>query len=151
DATDPPLLIDAPAESPPQVAWITMARRAQLLRGHDLRGQVLWERPTPWEGWALYRLHRLAVATAADGRALACTGSGELAAPSSPAAEANDAFASDDAGFPFRISRRGVHLICSSLDGRVRWRAVTEQTPGPTACATPGVAVMLGRSLAWFR
>lgn len=151
DATDPPLLIDAPGDSPPQVAWITLTRRAQLLRGHDLRGQVLWERPTPWEGWALYRVQKFAVATSADGRALACTGSGELASQSTSSGEANDAFTSDPAGVPLRVSRRGVHLLCSSLDGRVRWRAVLEQPPGPLACASPGVAVMIGRSLAWFQ
>jgi hypothetical protein len=151
DASDPPLLIEAPVDSPPQVAWITLTRRAQILRGHDLRGQVIWERPTPWEGWALYRIHRLAVATAPDGQALACTGSGELAAQSTSSGEANDLFYSDPAGIPLRISRRGVHLICSTLDGRVRWRAVVEQAPGPIACASRGVAVMLGRSLAWFQ
>jgi hypothetical protein len=151
DTTDPPLLIEAPLESPPRVAWVTLARRAQLIRGHDLRGQVLWERPTPWEGWALYRIHRFAVAISAEGGAVACTGSGELAAQSSTTGDANDGFFSDPAGIPLRITRRGVHLICSSLDGRVRWRAVVDQPPGPMACASPGVALMLGRSLAWFQ
>ncbi len=70
-------------------------------------------------------------------------------APSS--GEANDIFYTNPAGIPLRLSRRGVHLICSSLDGRVRWRAFLEQAPGPTACAAPGVAVMIGRSLAWFQ
>jgi hypothetical protein len=151
DATDPPLLIEAPIDLPPQVAWITLARRAQVLRGHELRGQILWERPTPWEGWALHRIQRFAVATSADGSALACTGSGELASSSTSTGDANDAFCSDPAGIPLRISRRGVHLICASLDGRVRWRAVIEQPPGPMACASAGVALMIGRSLAWFQ
>ncbi len=151
DASDPPLLIEAPVESPPPVAWITLTRRAQSLRGHDLRGQVIWERPTPWEGWALHRIHRYAVATAADGRALVCTGSGELTAQSTSSGESNDAFYGDASGTPLRLSRRGVHLICSTLDDRVRWRAVTDQPAGPLACGSPGVAVMLGKSLAWFR
>jgi hypothetical protein len=151
DPTDPPLVIEAPLDSHPQVAWVTLARRAQLLRGHDLRGEVLWERPTPWEGWALYRIRKFAVATAADGSALACTGSGELASQASSSGEANDAFYSDPAGIPLRATRRGVHLICSSLDGRVRWRAVLQQFPGPLACGSPGVAVMIGRSLSWFQ
>jgi hypothetical protein len=151
DPTDPPLLIEAPVDSPPPVAWITLARRAQLLRGHDLAGQVVWERPTPWEGWALHRIQKFAVATAADGRAQACSGSGELVAQSTAEGESNDVFYGDPSGTPLRLSRRGVHLICSTLDGRVRWRAVTEQPAGPLACAAPGVAVMLGRSLAWFR
>jgi hypothetical protein len=151
DSTDPPLLIDAPTDSSPQVAWITLARRAQLLRGHDLRGQVLWERSLPWEGWALCRLQRFAVATAADGRALACAGSGELVSPANSSGDANDTFYTDPSGVPLRVTRRGVHLICSSLDGRVRWRAIVDELPGPLACASPGVAVMLGRSLAWFQ
>jgi hypothetical protein len=151
DPSDAPLLIEAPVDSPPQVAWITLARRAQLLRGHDLRGQVLWERPMPWEGWALHRLQRLALATSADGRALACSGSGELTAQSTSEGEPNDAFTSDPAGMPLRVSRKGVHIICTSLDGRVQWRTVTDQPPGPLACGPPGVAVMLSRSLAWFQ
>jgi hypothetical protein len=151
DATDPPLLIEAPDEAPPPVAWVTLGRRAQLLRGHDLHGKVIWERPIPWEGWALHRIHRIAVATAADGRALACTGSGELTVQSTSAGESNDSFYGDSSGTPLRLSRRGVHLICSTLDGRVRWRAVNDEAAGPLACASTGVAVMLGRALAWFR
>ncbi len=151
DPTDPPLLTEAPADSPAQVAWITLARRAQSLRGHDLRGQVLWERPLPWEGWGLHRLHRVVVATAADGLAFACAGSGEMVSQAPSSGEANDIFYTNPAGIPLRLSRRGVHLICSSLDGRVRWRAFLDEAPGPTACASPGVAVMLGRSLAWFQ
>jgi hypothetical protein len=151
DPTDPPLLIEAPVDSPPPVAWITLARRAQSLRGHDLRGQVLWERPLPWEGWAFYRLHKAVVATAADGSALACAGSGEMTPQSTSSGEANDVFFTDPSGVPLRLTRRGVHLICSSLDGRVRWRAFLDGLPGPLGCATPGVAVMIGRSLAWFQ
>ena len=152
DATDPPLLIEAPdrVASPGRLGDAGPPRRRSL-RGHDLRGQVVWERPTPWEGWALHRIGRFAVATAADGRALACTGSGELTAQSTSSGESNDAFCGDPAGAPLRLSRRGVHLICSTLDGRVRWRAVADQPPGPLACGAPGVAVMLGKSLAWFR
>lgn len=63
DSTDPPLLIEAPVDSPPPVAWVTLARRAQLLRGHDLKGAVVWERPAPWEGWSLHRIDRFAIAT----------------------------------------------------------------------------------------
>ena len=151
DPSDPPLMIEAPLDSPPQVAWITLMRRAQLLRGHDLRGKVLWERPLPWEGWALYRLQKSVVATAADGRALACAGSGEMATPSSSTGETGDVFFSDSSGSPVRLSRRGVHLICGSMEGRVRWRAFLDQAPGPLACGSPGVAVMVGRSLTWFQ
>ncbi len=150
DPTDPPLLIEAPADSPPQVAWVTLSRRAQYLRGHDLRGLVLWERPIPWEGWALHRLGRIVVATAADGQAIACHGSGERLFPATSTGEVNDLFFVGPGGSPRRLTRRGMHLICSSLDARVRWRAFLEDAPGPLACGTPGIAVMLGRSLAWF-
>jgi hypothetical protein len=44
-----------------------------------------------------------------------------------------------------------VHLICSRLDGHVLWRAVVDQPFGPVAAGLPGTAVMLGKSLAWFK
>jgi hypothetical protein len=150
DPSDPPLLIEAPVGAPPQVAWVTLARRAQLLRGHDLRGQVQWERAIPWEGWSLARLERLAIATAADGRALTSDGSGAVLAQSAATGESNDQFYLDPAGSPLRVSRRGVHLICAAIDGRVPWRAILDQPPGPLAAGLPGVAILLGRSLAWF-
>ncbi|HZW32814.1 MAG TPA: hypothetical protein VFF52_19020, partial [Isosphaeraceae bacterium] len=151
DPSDPPLLIEAPLGSPPPVAWITLARRAQVLRGHDLRGQVHWERPMPWEGWSLTRLERLALATAADGRALACDGSGAVLAQSSATGGSNDVFYRDPSGVPLRVWRRDVHLLCAALDGRVKWRAVVDQPSGPLAAGSPGVAILLGRSLAWFQ
>jgi hypothetical protein len=43
-----------------------------------------------------------------------------------------------------------VHLICSEFSGRVRWRSVADQPLGPLACGTAGVAVLIGRDLAWF-
>jgi hypothetical protein len=152
DPTDTPLLIEAPEGAPPTVAWVTLARRSQLLRGHDLRGQVLWERSIPWEGWALVRLDRLVLATAADGRALACDGSGSLLSQSQSGSEgdSNDAFYLDPSGVAVRVSRRGVHLICATLDGRVKWRAIVDQPLGPLAVGLTGLAVLLGRSLAWF-
>ena len=78
DPTDPPLLIEAPQGSPPGVTWVSLARRAQWLRGHNLRGEVVWDRQIPWEGWSLLRLGRFAVITSADGRALAFDGSGAM-------------------------------------------------------------------------
>ena len=151
DPTDPPLMIEAPEGSPAGVTWLSLARRAQWLRGHGLTGEVLWDRPIPWEGWSLSRLGRLALVTAADGRALTCDGSGTfLAQGSARSGDSNDVFGIDPAGEPIRISRRGVHIICAALDGQVRWRAVVDQPLGPLAAGTPGVAVMLGKSLAWF-
>jgi hypothetical protein len=150
DPTDPALLIDAPEGSPADVVWLSLARRAQWLRGHSQLGEVLWDRPIPWEGWSLTRAGKLAIVTAADGRALTCDGSGTIVAQSAPSGDANDVFAIDPAGEPIRISRRGVHIIAAALDGRVRWRSVVDLPLGPLAAGTSGVAVMLGKSLAWF-
>ena len=44
--------------SPAGVTWLSLARRSQWLRGHGLSGEVLWDRPIPWEGWSLVRLGR---------------------------------------------------------------------------------------------
>jgi hypothetical protein len=150
DATDPPLLIEAPDGSPNQLTWLTLARRSQWLRGHGPLGDVIWERPLPWEGWSLARLGRIALVAAADGRALTCDGSGSFLAQGSPGGDSNDVFGIDPAGEPLRISRRGVHIICAYLDGRVSWRAVTDQPLGPLAVGTAGTAAFLGKSLAWF-
>jgi hypothetical protein len=150
DATDAPLLIEAPEGSPAGVTWLTLARRAQWLRGHGRTGEVLWDRPLPWEGWSLSRLGTRALVTAADGRALACDGSGTFLGQGTPSGESNDVFGIDAAGEIIRISRRGVHIICAYLDGSVRWRSVIDQPLGPLAIGTPGTAVFLGKSLAWF-
>jgi hypothetical protein len=150
DATDPPLLIQAPAGSPENVAWLSLARRSQWLRAHGFRGEVLWDRPLPWEGWSLHRLGQFALIAAADGRALACDGSGAFHGQAPPSGDANDVFSTDQAGHPIRISRKGVHLICSALDGRVLWRSVVDRAAGPMATGTSGTVLMLGKSLAWF-
>ena len=133
------------------MTWLSLARRSQWLRGHGLNGEVLWDRPIPWEGWALFRLGGIALVTAADGRALSCDGSGSFLAQGGPTGDSNDVFGIDPAGEPIRISRRGVHLICAALDGQVRWRAVVDQTLGPLAVGMPGTVVFLGKSLAWFQ
>ena len=133
DPSDPPLVIEAPDGSPAGVTWLSLARRSQWLRGHALSGEVLWDRPIPWEGWALVRLGGLALVTAADGRALTCDGAGSFLMQGAPTGDSNDVFGIDPAGEPIRISRRGVHMICAALDGQVRWRAVVDQPLGPLA------------------
>jgi hypothetical protein len=151
DPTDPPLLIPGPDESEAEIVWVSLARRAQWLRGHGRRGEVVWELPMPWEGWALYRMGRLAIVTAVDGRVLACDSSGTIRDESAPTGQANDVVCLDSGGRPVRISRRDVHLICASLDGRVHWRSVVDQTLGPLAAGLAGTAVLIGKSLAWFK
>jgi hypothetical protein len=151
DPSDPPLLIDSPEESDPDIVWISLARHVQWLRGHGPTGHVVWELPMPWEGWALLRMGRLAVVTAADGRVLTCDASGTIRDESPPTGESNDVFCLDADGAVVRISRRGVHLICASLDGRVRWRSVVDQPFGPLAATAQGTAVLIGKSLTWFK
>jgi hypothetical protein len=151
DPTDPLLLIEAPEGSPPGVTWVSLERRAQWLRGHNLRGEVVWERQTPWEGWSLLRLGRFAVIASADGRALSCDGSGVVHAQGISTDDANNVFSTAADGEILRISRHGVHLMGSTLDGRVRWRAVIDQPAGPIAAGMPGTTAMLGKSLAWFK
>ena len=102
------------------MAWVTLSRRSQVLRGHDLRGKVLWERPLPWKGGALHRLGRLVLATAADGRAWHATDRARSMCLSGAASDPKDMFVVDPSGVLLRLSRRGAHLICSTLDSRVR-------------------------------
>lgn len=148
---DEPLsLIDAVEGAPPAVAWMTLARRAQVLRGHDLRGRVLWETPVAWEGWQFHRIGPLALVSAPDGRALAFDGAGHLRGQSRAADGPKDVFGVTPHGEPRRISRQGVHLICSDFDGRVRWRAVCNEPIGPIAVGRGGVSTLIGRSLSWF-
>jgi len=151
DPADPPLLIEAPEKSPPSVVWVSVARRSQRLRGHGLLGDVLWESPIVWEPWSLTRLPGLVLLAAADGRALAYDGSGAIRAQGPASGDSKDVFCVDPDGQPVRISRRGVHLICAALDGRVQWRSVVDQPFGPLAASTAGTAVLLGKSLAWFK
>ncbi|WP_422930922.1 hypothetical protein [Singulisphaera sp. PoT] len=150
DPSDPACLIDAPVPSPGNVTWISMSRRAQLLRGHDRLGKVVWQLPISFEGWQLQRLGPIALVSAPDGRALAIDGSGQVRGQGRGTEGGTDVFSVSASGEPLRISRQGVHLICSDLAGKVKWRAVAEGGLGPIAAGKAGVAVMIGRSLAWF-
>ena len=152
--TDPPealSLIAAVDGAPAGVVWTTLARRAQVLRGHDLPGRVVWEAPVAFEGWQFLRLDSIAVVSAPDGRAQAFDGSGHLRDQGkSSSGGARDHFTANPRGEVLRISVQGVHLICSDLDARVRWRAVSDEPIGPISAGQNGVAAMIGRSLAWF-
>ena len=127
DPTDPPLLIEAPEGSPPARDLGQPGARAQWLRGHDLRGRCSGS-GTPWEGWSLLRLGRFASIAAADGRALSFDGAGTVHSQGIPTDDPNNVFCTGADGEILRISRHGVHLIGATLDGRVRWRAVIDQT-----------------------
>jgi hypothetical protein len=151
DPTDPPLLIEAPEGSPPGITWLTLCRRQQQLSGHDLRGKLVWHRQLSWEGWAMVKLARFAIISAADGRVLAFDGSGKTRFEGTASGSSNDVFSIDEHGEPIRISRRGVHLISTALDGRVQWRTVGDEVLGPFAAGPAGVAILIGRSMAWFK
>jgi hypothetical protein len=149
DPVEPLNLVAAPAGSPPSVAWITLARRFQVLRGHRQDGRVVWESPIPWEAWQLHAIEGLVIVTAPDGRALAYDGTGHQRAQSRAEASLGVFFAGPD-GEAWRVAAQGVHLICTDLFGRVNWRSIAEEPIGPLAASRSGVAAVLGRSLAWF-
>ena len=149
--SEPLCLIEAVDRSPDGVVWITLARRAERLRGHDLRGKVVWETQVPWEGWMLQRVGPLAFVSAPDGRLLAFDGAGHLRGQSRAGDSGKVALAATEQGEPRRVARQGVHLLCTDLDGRVRWRCVCGETVGPVAVGRSGVAAIVGRSLAWFQ
>ncbi len=146
-----PLLLVEPPEGPgvEGLAWVTLARRAQVLRGHRADGRVLWESPTPWEGWHLQTVGSRIVIAAPDGRLLAYDGAGYLRGQS-PGEEAPFLLMAGPSGDVWRVVRRDVHLICSNLSGQVIWRAVAEAPLGPMAAGRIGVATMVGRNLAFF-
>lgn len=149
DAAEPPLLIEAPENAPDELAWITLIRRAQTLRGHARDGEILWETPVPWEAWRLLRDGPCALAIAPDGRSLAYDAAGKPIAQSrdgEPRAE----YGRDPAGRPLRFVNQGMNLICSDLSGRSLWRAVSAEPIGPLAVGASGLAAVFGKSIAWF-
>ena len=150
DPPEPLLLIDAVGEAAGAVAWMSLARRSQVLRGHSLRGRVVWETPVAFEGWMLLNLGRVAVVSAPDGRAVAFDGSGNLRGQGRNPGAATDLFGANARGEPRRVSHQGANLICTDLDGRVRWRAVCDEPIGPVAVGRSGVAAVIGRNLSWF-
>jgi len=147
DASDPALLIPAPAGGP--VAWITLSRRAQILRGHERDGRVAWETPLPWEAWQFQGVGPLSVVLAPDGRALTFDASGHALAQGKTEGPADAFFVGPD-GRALRVARQGIHLICSDITGGVAWRAVADESLGPLAAGRSGVAAMIGKSIAWF-
>jgi hypothetical protein len=150
DPPEPLLLAESPTnQNVTGVVWITLARRSQILRGHSADGRVVWESPTPWEGWQLVAVGICALVIAPDGRCLAFDSSGFLQFQGRTE-DSTLGFAPAADSTVSRIARRDSHLICSQLDGQVRWRAVCEASIGPAAASRLGVAAVIGRELAWF-
>ena len=149
DHREPLLLIGAPDHAHDALAWITLARRLQLLRGHRRDGRVLWETPIPWEGWRLDRVGSFAVVSAPDGRSIAFDADGN-ARETSRDGDPQASYGPGPDGRPWRVSRQGLNLLCTEVDGKIRWRCVAGAPIGPVAVGKAGVAAMLGRQLAWF-
>jgi len=150
--TDPPeplAMVEAPERAPAELAFVTLARRHQVLRGHRADGRVLWEAATPWEGWQLHRVGTRLVVAAPDGRALAFAADGRSLAQSRDG-EPMAAYCPGPGGKTWRVARHGVHLISADLAGNVNWRVVADAPIGPLAAGRPGVAALLGRRLAWL-
>jgi hypothetical protein len=146
---EPLALASAPEGAPEALAAMTLARQRQVLRGHDREGRVLWESPVPWVSWQMERVGPTVVVSAPDGRAVAFDGSGRAVVISrDPAPPGVLAIGPD--GAVLRTHRRGPHLICEDLTGRVRWRSLAESPRGPIAAGRAGVAALIGRDLAWF-
>jgi hypothetical protein len=149
DPAEPLSLAEAPAGSPPNVVWLTLARRFQVLRGHRQDGRVVWESPIPWEAWQLHAIEGMVIVAAPDGRALAYDGTGHQRAQSRAEAAQGVFFAGPN-GEAWRVVRQGMHLICTDLFGRVNWRTIVEEPLGPLSAGRAGVAAIIGKSLAWF-
>ena len=143
-------LIEAVDKAPAGLAWITLARRSQVLRGHDRLGKVLWQTPVAFEAWQFMKLGGVALAAAADGRVQAFDGTGHLLEQGKASEGNKDVFAVTGRGSVRRVSRQGAHIICADLQGRVAWRTVCDEPIGPLAAGKTGVAALIGRSLAWF-
>ncbi len=146
---EPLALASAPAGSPPGVVFLTLARRAQVLRGHRRDARVAWETPVPWEAWQLHALETAVVAETADGRALAFDGSGHPGAQSRAESASGVFFTGAHANVD-RVVRQGEHLICADLTSRVHWRSIAPAPIGPLAAGRAGVAAIIGRALAWY-
>ena len=131
------------------IAWWTLAKRSQVIRGHDLRGRIVWESPVPFEGWQIYAVGPFCVVSAADGKSIAYDETGQVRGRSR-AEGPLDGYAPGPGGIPVRISRGGVHLGCSSMDGQVFWRSILPGPIGPMASGSSGVAAIVGKSIHFF-
>jgi hypothetical protein len=145
---EPMLLQPAPPGSPERVCWITLARRAQVLRGHSADGRKIWESPLPFEAWQMHGAGSQVVVTAPDGRSISYDGSGH-ARGKSRGTGTTDLYAAGPRG-PLRVARQGAHLICAEMDGSVVWRSISSVPYGPMGVGAAGVAVMLGKNAAFF-
>jgi hypothetical protein len=146
---EPCLLAGAPEGAPEATSWLALARRAQWIKGIDAQGQTVWECPLPFEAWQIQSLGPVAIVTTPDGQALAIDGAGRIRAESRDG-DAQAVYMLGSGNEPLRVTRQGANLVCSDLSGQVAWRSIAEAPLGPISAGRSGVAVMIGRSLAWF-
>jgi hypothetical protein len=148
---EPLLIVDAPesSQSGGGPTWVSLARRAQILRGHGPDATVLWETPTPWEGWHLERVGPHLIVSAPDGRALAYDARGFLQLQVAADGGTSIVFEAAD-GRLRRLTARGTQLACVGFDGRVDWRSAGTAPFRPLAAARAGVAAMQATDLTWF-
>jgi hypothetical protein len=129
--------------------WITLAGKSQIIRGHEVNGQVEWEAGLPAEAWRLIRLGSSVAAREVGGRSYVLDGSGRLILDSTELPHEALLF-SNRAGEPSAVFWRAGNLMVTDLVGRVQWRHVSAELAGPLTAAPCGVACTLGRELAFF-
>jgi hypothetical protein len=153
DPAEPLLLVPAPEDpegaGESEVVWITLSRRAQILRGHNRLGVALWASPVPWEAWRLHAVGPRVVAEAPDGRALAFDATGHSREQGREPCQPGPIGLTPD-GRLDRVIHQAEHLLGTELDGRIHWRALAAESIGPLAIGSIGTAALVGRSLAWY-
>jgi len=149
DYGEPLALIGRPESAPEPLAFITLSRHAQVLRGHDRGGAILWETPVPWVSWQLECVGRWAVVSSAQGQLLTYDGAGRATGPRRDIPGQGRLFPTPD-GSIRHLSSTGPNLICAQVGGQVVWRAIAEKRIGPIAATRAGVVALFGRDLVFF-
>ena len=129
--------------------WITLASRSQRVRSHQFDGVVEWEAPIPTEAWRLLRLGNRVAARAAGGRTYCLDAAGRIVLDSCEIPHEALLFL-DRAGQAAALSWRAGNLMVTDLEGRVLWRHLSPEPPGPMTAGPVGVVCALQRELAFF-
>lgn len=146
-----PLMLCANSDpGAPGVAWITLARQQQVLRGHDLDGNIAWELPVPWVSWLLQDVGPSILVTAPDGRALVVDGNGRTLARGNAETPPGIYGPAPDGGSVAHLTLDGPHLTLTAVGGPILWRALASPGRRPLALGRSGAATIDRRSLLWF-
>ncbi len=139
DATDPPLLIEAPRRL---ARWSRMAQPgtavAMAARPWPCAARCSGTGRSPGRAGRSTASGGLALIAAADGRALLATDQAHFTARDRQAATPTTSSTSTVPASRFASHEKAFTLICSALDGRVLWRTVVDQAAGPVAAGTAG-------------